>query len=444
MELFGLKHILSSIKASVHHKPGVDVNGIKVSDTDSTVDTEMATATTTGSADVNGGAVVDCVKSEDAGTTATCSSPSSPQQSSKPMRRRLVKHFDAYIMKQFLGTFFFAILLLLAIVVMFDFNEKIDAMLTAPVSETMFKYFMNFLPYFANQFAPLFVFISVIFFTSKLADHSEIIAILSSGISFKRLLVPYMASATVIAVGTLLLSLYVIPPANVKRIEYTNQWVNNKRVDYGDNIQLQIRPNVMAHMARYDNPLKLGYRFSLDEFDGNTLKSRLTAENVKYDTLGKWHIHNYVIRTFKGLDEKMIKGTDMDTVLNFDPKDFLISKNDQEMLTSPQLKEYISKQKNRGVANIQGFEIEYEKRYAMTAAAFILTVIGLSLSSRKVRGGMGMNIGVGLLLSFSYILFMTVTQTFAVSGYTSPRVAMWIPNVIYSIIAVMLYRKAAQ
>lgn len=359
-------------------------------------------------------------------------------------RRRLIKHFDAYIMEQFLGTFFFAILLLLAIVVMFDFNEKIDAMLTAPVKETVFKYFMNFLPYFANQFAPLFVFISVIFFTSKLADHSEIIAMMSSGISFKRLLVPYMASASVIAAGTLLLALYVIPPANVKRIDYTNQWVKNKRIDYGENIQLQVRPGVMAHLSRFDNPMKLGYRLSLEEFEGNTLKSRLTAENVKYDTLGKWRIRNYCIRHFKGLQETMVTGNEMDTMLNFEPKDFLISKNDEEMLTSPQLKSYINKQKARGVANIQSFEIEYEKRYAMTAAAFVLTVIGLSLSSRKVRGGMGMNIGIGLLLSFSYILFMTVTQTFAVSGYTSPRVAMWVPNIIYTIIAIFLYRRAAR
>ena len=359
-------------------------------------------------------------------------------------RRRLIKHFDAYILKQFLATFFFALLLLLAIVVMFDFNEKIDAMLTAPVKETVFKYFMNFLPYFANQFAPLFVFISVIFFTSKLADHSEIIAMMSSGISFKRLLVPYMASASVIAAGTLLLALYVIPPANVKRIDYTNQWVKNKRIDYGENIQLQVRPGVMAHLSRFDNPMKLGYRLSLEEFDGNTLKSRLTAENVKYDTLGKWRIRNYCIRHFKGLQETMVTGNEMDTMLNFEPKDFLISKNDEEMLTSPQLKSYINKQKARGVANIQSFEIEYEKRYAMTAAAFILTVIGLSLSSRKVRGGMGMNIGIGLLLSFSYILFMTVTQTFAVSGYTSPRVAMWVPNIIYTIIAIFLYRRAAR
>lgn len=362
----------------------------------------------------------------------------------EPMRKPWIKHFDAYIMKKFLGTFVFAILLLLAIVVMFDINEKLDAMLTAPLKETIFKYFLNFLPYFANQFAPLFVFITVIFFTSKLADHSEIIAMMSSGISFKRLMVPYMLSATIIAVFTLILALYVIPPANVKRIEYTNQWVKNKRVDFGDNIQLQVKPGVMAYLSRYDNTTKHGFRFTMEEFDGNKLVSRITAQDVRYDTLGRWTLNDYTVRKFEGLKETLTRGMKMDTALNVEPRDFLISKNDQEMLTSPQLRHYINKQKARGVANLQQFELEYEKRFAMTAAAFILTVIGLSLSSRKVRGGMGINIGIGLLLSFSYILFMTVTQTFAISGYTSPRLAMWIPNIIYTIIAVFLYKRAAQ
>ena len=362
----------------------------------------------------------------------------------EPMRKPWIKHFDAYIMKKFLGTFVFAILLLLAIVVMFDINEKLDAMLTAPLKETIFKYFLNFLPYFANQFAPLFVFITVIFFTSKLADHSEIIAMMSSGISFKRLMVPYMLSATIIAVFTLILALYVIPPANVKRIEYTNQWVKNKRVDFGDNIQLQVKPGVMAYLSRYDNTTKHGFRFTMEEFGGNKLVSRITAQDVRYDTLGRWTLNDYTVRKFEGLKETLTRGMKMDTALNVEPRDFLISKNDQEMLTSPQLRHYINKQKARGVANLQQFELEYEKRFAMTAAAFILTVIGLSLSSRKVRGGMGINIGIGLLLSFSYILFMTVTQTFAISGYTSPRLAMWIPNIIYTIIAVFLYKRAAQ
>lgn len=362
----------------------------------------------------------------------------------KKIRKPWIKRFDAYIMKKFLGTFLFAILVLLAIVIVFDINEKLDAMLTAPLKETVFKYFLNFLPYFANQFAPLFVFITVIFFTSKLADHSEIIAMMSSGISFKRLMVPYIVSAAIIAAGTLVLALYVIPPANVKRIEYTNQWVKNKRVDFGDNIQLQVKPGVMAYIARYDNTTKRGFQFTMEEFKGNTLVSRITANSVTYDTLGRWKLNEYSIRKFDGLKETLSRGSSIDTMLDVEPRDFLISKNDQEMLTSPELRHYINKQKARGVANLQQFELEYEKRFAMTAAAFILTVIGLSLSSRKVRGGMGVNIGIGLLLSFSYILFMTVTQTFALSGYTSPRLAMWIPNIVYTIIAIFLYRRAAQ
>lgn len=355
-----------------------------------------------------------------------------------------ITKFDRYIMRQFLGSFVFAILLLAAVVIIFDINEKLDAMLEAPLKDTIFQYFMNFLPSVFTQFAPLFVFITVIFFTSRLADHSEIIAILSSGISFKRLMVPYLVSAAIIASVTLVLSLYVIPPANVQRIAYTNRWVKNKRVDFAENVQLQVKPGVMAYMARYDNTLRRGYRFSLDEFEGTTLKSRLTAQEVTYDTLGRWQLKQCVMRTFDGIGEDMKRANVIDTMLDISPADFLISKNDQETLTSPELKEYIAKQRARGVANIQQFELEYERRYAMVAAAFILTVIGVSLSSRKVRGGMGVNIGIGLLLSFSYILFMTLTQTFAVNGYTSPRVAMWIPNVVYTFIAIYLYRRASR
>lgn len=355
-----------------------------------------------------------------------------------------VKRFDRYIIKNFLGTFAFSILLLCCIVIMFDVNEKLDAVLTAPITATVFQYFMNFLPFIVSQFAPLFTFISVIFFTSRLADRSEIIAILSSGISFKRLLVPYMVAATLIAVCSYFLSAYVIPPANMKRIEYTNRWVKNKEVVYGDNIQLQVSPGVMAYIQRYDNTTRSGYHFSLEEFDGKTLKSRLTSENIRYDSAGLWTCTSWKIRKFQGSHEVLTQGGSLDTLLNIEPRDFLISKNDEQMMTSSELREYIDKQKSRGVANIQNFEIEYERRYAMTAAAFILTIIGLSLSSRKVRGGMGLNIGIGLLLSFTYILFMTVTSTFAVSGYTSARVAMWIPNMVYSIIAIYLYRRASR
>ncbi len=358
--------------------------------------------------------------------------------------RKPLKILDIYIIRKFLGTYLFAIMLILAITIMFDVNEKLDSFLKAPLGATIFDYFLNFLPYFANQFSPLFTFIAVIFFTSKMADNSEIIAILSSGVSYRRFMRPYLISACIIAAATYVLSAYVIPPANVKRINYTNTYVKNKRVDYGANIMLQVAPGEIAYMNRFENSSKTGYRFSLESFEDKKLVSRLTAQTIKYDTLHMWQVRDYMIREFRGTREYITRGAVLDTIIPIEPRDFLISKNDHETLTTPQLQEYISRQKERGVANIKSFEIENHRRYAMTAAAFILTIIGMSLSSKKVKGGMGVNIGIGLVLSFSYILFMTVTSTFAVSGYTSPMVAMWIPNFIYLIIAITLYFKASK
>lgn len=355
----------------------------------------------------------------------------------------MFKTIDRYIIRKFLGTYVFAIILLLAIVVMFDINEKLDAFLKAPLHATIVDYFLNFIPYFANQFAPLFTFIAVIFFTSKLAMHNEIVAMLSSGMSFRRLLRPYMVSAAVIAAASFVLSAYIIPPANVKRINYTNTYVKNKRVDYGANIMLMVAPNEIAYINRYDNITKTGIRFSLESFDKDKrLVSRLTATSIRWDTLYNWRVNDYVIRDFRDGREYISKGMSLDTIIPFGPRDFLIAVNDCEKMTTPALARYVERQKERGVANIRTFEVEYHRRFAMTAAAFILTIIGMSLSSRKVKGGMGLNIGIGLVLSFGYILFMTVTQTFALSGLTSAMVAMWIPNVLFSLIALVLYIRA--
>lgn len=355
-----------------------------------------------------------------------------------------LKTIDIYILKKFLGTYFFATLLILAVIAMFDITEKLDAFLKAPLKATIFDYFMSFLPYFAIQLAPLFTFISVIFFTTKMADHSEIIAMLSSGISFNRLMRPYMVGAAVIAALTFVLSNYLIPPTNQKRLDYTNQYVKNKKVTTGMDIQMMASPGTVFYIGRFENSTKTGYRFSLDKFDGKELVSKLSAQTITYDStrMYHWTVHNYMIRNFDGMTEKVISGNRKDTVIPIEPRDFLISVNDQETLTTPQLSEFIEKQKRRGVANIKAFEIEKERRYAATAAAFILTLIGLSLSAKKVKGGMGINIGVGLALSFSYILFSSLTSQFAISGMTSPRIAMEIPNVVYLIIGLILYYRA--
>lgn len=369
-----------------------------------------------------------------------------PSSFSRCLNYIRLKQLDIFILKKFLGTYILATILILAVISMFDITEKLDAFLNAPLNETLFDYFASFLPYFANMLSPLFVFISVIFFTTKLAGNSEIIAILSSGVSFSRLLRPYMIGAAVIATMTFLFSNYIIPPGNAKRIDYTNKYVRNKRTDTGVNIQLMASPGVVAYISRFENQTKTGYRFSLDKFKGNDLVSRLTASTITYDTIRNYHwiVKDYMIRNFDGTTEKLTYGASLDTVIPFEPRDFLISANDWEKLTTPQISQYVEKQKMRGFANIKAFEIEKEKRYASTAAAFILTLIGMSLSSKKSKGGMGLNIGIGLALSFSYILFSTVTSSFAISGMTSPRIAMQIPNAIYLLIGIFLYYRASK
>ena len=355
-----------------------------------------------------------------------------------------LKRIDWYIIKKFLGTYFFAITLILAISVVFDINEKIDYFLKpeVPLKAIVFDYYVNFIPYFGNMFSPLFTFIAVIFFTSKLADNSEVIAMLACGMSFRRLMLPYAISAAVIALGTFVLNLYVIPPANKTRIDFQNKYIKNKKVSYIRSAQLEIEPGVFAYFNRYDDRSSMGYQFSLDHFEGKKLVSRLTAKSIKHDSLYNWTVIDYMIRDFDGMREHITQGSRKDTTLTIVPSDFLISVNDCETLTTPELATYIERQKKRGIGNIQTFQIEYHKRFAAILTAFILTSIGASLSSRKIKGGMGLNIGIGLGLSFSYILFTTVTSTFAINGNLSPALAVWIPNILYTFIAIYLYRKA--
>ena len=359
---------------------------------------------------------------------------------------KFIRRIDWYIIKKFLGTYFFAIALIISIAVVFDVNEWIDNFINnkAPVKAIIFDYYANFIPYFSNLFSPLFVFISVIFFTSKLAENSEIIAMMSTGLSFKRLLRPYMISAAIISVLTYGMGAYVIPKGNVTRLNFEDKYKKKKKQEYVRNVQVEVDNGVIAYMERYENYNKTAYRFSLDKFVDKKLVAHLTAKSATYDTttVHKWTLKNYMIREMDGMKEKITKGDRLDSIIKMEPRDFLIMKGQQETMTSSELSDYIDRQKRRGFANIKEFEIEYHQRIAMSFAAFILTAIGLSLSSKKVKGGMGLNLGIGLALSFSYILFQTVSATFTVNGNTPPIVSVWIPNILYTIIAIYLYRKA--
>ena len=361
---------------------------------------------------------------------------------------RLLSRLDRYIISKFIGTYIYSIILIISIAIVFDINENLSKFTTlgAPLKAIVFDYYANFVPYFSNLFSPLFVFIAVIFFTSKLAGNSEIIAMLAAGVSFKRLMRPYLLSAALIALVNYYLGSYVIPHGTIVRQDFEAKYKNNKKITSASNVQLMVGPGVIAYIQQYDNNTKSGYGFSLDKFEKKKLVSHMTASTIRYDSISEdrfhWKAQNYKIRTLRGLREEIKSGAVIDTIIHMEPMDLVYSDGQQETLTSDELRQYISKQIERGSTNVVQYEVEYHKRIATSFASFILTVIGVSLSSRKRKGGMGVYLGIGLALSFSYILLQTISSTFAINADTPPIIAAWMPNVLYAIIAYFCYRQA--
>jgi lipopolysaccharide export system permease protein len=358
-----------------------------------------------------------------------------------------IRLIDVYIIRKFLGTFFFCIVLILTIAVVFDFAEKIDNFMerAAPVKAIIFNYYLNFIPYFATLFAPLFVFISVIFFTSKMAINTEIIAILNSGMSFRRMMWPYFLSALVIAFFTFILTNFVIPQSNRIRIEFEDKYYrsSNQRVTV-QNVHRQVFKNVYVYMGSYNPLSERGQSFTIEKFnDSGRLESKLSSSSVTYDSAKqKWTALNYYLREIKSEGEVITTGKEIDTTLTIKPSDFSRDPGFVGTMTYRELADYITLLQLQGSDELKLFLIEKHKRFANPFAVFILTLIGVSLSSRKIRGGLGMNIGIGLTLSFSYILFIQFASQFSLKGSLGPMLAMWIPNIIYSIVALVLYKMA--
>ncbi len=361
---------------------------------------------------------------------------------------RYVKRMDWYIINKFIGTYVYSIILIISVSIVFDVNENLAKFATnnAPLRAIVFDYYANFVPYFANLFSPLFVFIAVIFFTSKLASNSEIIAMLASGMSFKRLMRPYLISAALIALLNFYLGSFVIPKGTVVRHDFESLYKNNKKNTSASNIQLMVDKGVVAYISQYDDTRKTGYGFALYQFEDKKMVSQLNANVIQYDTISDsryhWKARSWKIRTLKGMREQITSGYELDTVIQMEPTDLVFSKGQQETFTSPELKRYISKQQSRGSSNVVQYEVEYHKRIASSFASFILTIIGVSLSSRKRKGGMGLYLGIGLALSFTYILLQTVSATFAINADTPPILAAWIPNILYAFIAYYCYKQA--
>ncbi len=357
-----------------------------------------------------------------------------------------VRILDRYIMRKFIGTYVFAIMLIIIVVVIFDAAEKVDDFIEnkAPLAAIAFQYYLNFIPFFINQFSGLFTFIAVIFFTSKMAYNTEIIAILSSGVSFKRLMWPYFLSALGITLLSLSLNLFVIPAANARRLSFEAKYFDRmKNVKYDQHIYRQLTPGSFVYIRDFTDEDHTATFFSIKHYQNGVMTESLDAGNVHFDPeTQRWTAKEYVVRHFNGEQEIFEQKTMLDTMINLDINELGKVEELVKTMNVFELSDFIDQQREKGSDMISVFEVEKHGRFAFPAATFILTLIGVSLSARKVRGGTGLHIGIGIGLCFSYILVSKFAEEFAKGGVLPAAVSVWLPNLLYLLIALYLYRKA--
>ncbi len=356
----------------------------------------------------------------------------------------MIKKLDWYIIKKFLTTFVVTLSLFIIIIIVFDISEKLDDFLSkqAPLSDIIFKYYVNYVPFFLNLFSPVFIFISVIFFTSKLASRSEIVATLSSGISYNRFLRPYIIVAAILAVLSFVLNAYVIPHSDKIRINFENKYVRDIKDDYTNQVHRQIKPNTYFFVEYFGYADSSGGGVALEYYENNLLKSKLYGRKINWNRkLQKWRLEDYMIRDYlPNNQEKITSGKFLDTIIEFNPADFFRHSDDVQAFDLNELNAFIKKEQARGAPNVEFYITDKYRRYASPFATFILTVIGVCVSSKKSRGGVGLNLGVGILLSFIYLFVIQYFNTYGQSGLITPMLAVWIPNFIFIGVAYYLYR----
>ncbi len=367
----------------------------------------------------------------------------------QPARRKWwsytgLKKLDVYIIGKFLSTFFFAIMVLAVISCVIDYSEKVDNIVQKKASAwTVFIYYKNFIPHITALLFPLFIFIATIFFTSKIAYKSEIIAILAAGVSFQRFLRPYIVGAGILCTISLVANHWIIPNANKERIAFEDTYINDNNFKYvGENTHLGISKDRYAYLQSYNYNTNTGNRFTIEKINGTMLEEKLMAEYVTYDTAKKiWHLHNVMIRKNDSINESVQMLPEMDAKYPFTPADLNRTDAIKEALTTPELNVYIARERLRGRENLNSYFIEKERRTASPFAGFILTMIGACIASRKIRGGSGLHLAIGIVISAVYIMFLQVSTTFATKAAISPLLAVWIPNIIFGALAFYLYRR---
>jgi lipopolysaccharide export system permease protein len=355
----------------------------------------------------------------------------------------MLKLIDKYILRQFLITFVYVVFIFISIIVVIDIIEKLEDFhnMPVPVEVIITQYYLNFIPYIANTISPIMVFIATVFVTSRMANRTEIVAILSSGVSYVRFLRPYLIGSSILAVITFYLINWVIPDANKVRVDFENTYIKSRYYFDQRNVHIQVAPEVYAYMESYDNIYNIGYRFTLERIQDGRLMEKLEAPRIVWDsTKNKWHIDRYMLRKINGMKEELSFHDGVDTTLNLSPEDFQSKHLFNEKLTLPELNEYIALLKLRGSENVQMYLIEKYLRFTYPFAMIILTVIGVLVSSRKSRRGVGAQIALGFVLAFIYILFFILSRAIANAGNMPAMLAVWLPNLVFAVIGLFIYR----
>lgn len=356
-----------------------------------------------------------------------------------------MKIIDQYIIKKYLGTFVYTMVIFAVIIVIFDISEKLDDLLKhkAPLSKTVFEYYAGLVPFYLNMLYPLINFIAVIFFTAKMADQTEIVPILSGGMSFNRLLWPYMVAATVLFGVSFVFNIFIIPGTNKLMIGFENVYIKPVENRTKSSTHMQIDENSYVYINNFDVDRQVGYNFVLETFDGEgELREKMMADRIVWDSISSnWRIENYSVRIIDGLEEEMIKGTAKDTILDMQPHDFEVYDNIFMAMGMRELNERIEKERMRGTGLMTDMLLEKYKRFVYPFSAYVLTLMGVALSSKKVRGGIGLSLGIGIGLSFIYIVFIQFSTVFSLQGGLPPMIAVLIPNILFGLVALyLLYR----
>ena len=330
-----------------------------------------------------------------------------------------------------------------AIAIVIDYTEKVEDFVNKKVPGfEILGYFRNFIPYILALLFPIFIFVAVIFFTSRLANRSEIIAMLSSGMSFRRFLRPYMIGSGIISIVLLLANHFIIPRANKSRLRFEEKYLWEHAYSKDDNFHMRINPTEYIYLQSYNHESKTGYHFSYEKLEGTAILQKISAERCTYDSVHKqWQLFDVIQRENKGVKESMQHLQTLNKTFNFSPSDLIEKREQKQLMTSPELNRFIRKENEKGSEALTEYYIEKYRRTASPFSAFVLTIIGASIASRKVRGGSGVHLAIGLLISAVYILMMQFSTTFAIKGSLHPFIAVWIPNLVFGLIAVYFYRK---